>query len=122
MIDPNKAVEIIFDKVPEQTIPYKDMTRKEKQVLAQVLEWQGTKLFDCSKNELIDCIVHMTEQVVIAKDVRELMLSAMRSALPLLDAASLAYQSFTKFLEQYSVPEEKSGLVMTEIPEGDPNA
>ena len=44
---------------------YEQMSKKEKDILAQVLKWKEKTLKDCSRGELIDCIVHTTQHVVI---------------------------------------------------------
>jgi hypothetical protein len=44
---------------------YEQMTKHEKDILAQTLKWKGKALRDLSRGELIDCIVHTTQQVVL---------------------------------------------------------
>lgn len=44
---------------------YEQMSKKEKDILAQVLKWREKTIKDCSRGELIDCIVHTTQQVVL---------------------------------------------------------
>jgi hypothetical protein len=44
---------------------YQEMSKKEKDILSGVLKWNGKTLKDCSRGELIDCIVHTTQQVVL---------------------------------------------------------
>ena len=44
---------------------YEQMSKKEKDILAEVLKWREKSLKDCSRGELIDCIVHTTQQVVL---------------------------------------------------------
>jgi hypothetical protein len=39
------------------------MTRNDKRVLSTMLSWQGKRLEDCSKTDLLDCVFHMTQQV-----------------------------------------------------------
>lgn len=52
---------------------YEQMTKKEKDILAQILKWNGKTLKDCSRGELIDAIVHTTQQVVLLQhDIEKL--------------------------------------------------
>jgi hypothetical protein len=44
------------------------LSRNDKIVIGNMLQWQGKALRDCSKGELIDCVLHMTSQVVWLKD------------------------------------------------------
>ena len=45
-----------------------DMSAQEKRLFAAALSWQGKPLPDCTKTELIACIMHMTSQVVLLKN------------------------------------------------------
>lgn len=44
------------------------LTRQDRKAMGEVLDWQGTKLNDCTKSELIACILHLTSQVVLLTD------------------------------------------------------
>jgi len=53
---------------PAQSKPMSQLSAKDKKIVAQQLQWQGKALRDCSKGELIECVLHMTSQVVFLKD------------------------------------------------------
>ena len=53
---------------PSQEKVIADMTAADRKVVSQLLQWQGKPLRDCSRGELIQCIIHMTAQVVKLKD------------------------------------------------------
>jgi hypothetical protein len=44
------------------------LSRNDKIALGQVLQWQGKNLRDCSKGELVECILHLTMKVALFKD------------------------------------------------------
>jgi hypothetical protein len=39
------------------------LTPNDKKALAQVLKWKEKTLYDCSRGELVDCVLHLTQQV-----------------------------------------------------------
>ena len=49
----------------------KQLTGNDKLALGQVLQWQGTNLRDCSKGDLIECVLHLTMQVALTQDTIE---------------------------------------------------
>ena len=48
--------------------PVADLTRNDKIIVGNAFSWKGKALRDCSKGELIECIIHMAAQVVWLKD------------------------------------------------------
>jgi hypothetical protein len=52
--------------MPDKT--FAQLTVNDKRVLAKMLPWQGKELRDCSKGELIDCIIHLTMKVALYQD------------------------------------------------------
>lgn len=43
------------------------LSREDREALLTVLEWENTPLKDCSKKQLLECIVYMTAQTVMLK-------------------------------------------------------
>jgi hypothetical protein len=41
-----------------------ELTANDRAAISQLLHWQGKTLAECSKSELIKCIIHLTAQVV----------------------------------------------------------
>lgn len=54
--------------IPAQEKSLSEMTSNDKKVLSSALSWQGKTLPNCSKSELIACILHLTAQVVVLKN------------------------------------------------------
>lgn len=47
------------------------LSRQDRKALGELLEWQNKKINDCTKSELIACVLHLTSQVVLLKDLTE---------------------------------------------------
>jgi hypothetical protein len=45
-----------------------EMSAQEKRLFAAAMTWEGKALPDCTKTELIACVLHMTGQVVFLKN------------------------------------------------------
>lgn len=43
------------------------LSKEDREALLTVLEWENTPLKDCSKKQLLECIVYMTAQTVMLK-------------------------------------------------------
>ena len=48
-----------------------EMTPNDKKALAQVLQWRNKNLYDCSRSELVDCVLHFTAQLAAINDKAE---------------------------------------------------
>lgn len=44
------------------------LTREDREALLTLLQWDQTPLKDCSKKQLLECIVYMAAQTVMLKD------------------------------------------------------
>jgi hypothetical protein len=49
----------------------RQLTQNDKRALTQVMRWKDKNLRDCTKGELIDCIIHVTSQVVLLRSALE---------------------------------------------------
>jgi len=53
-----------YKSVPPQEKTIEQMTNDDIKAMANMLEWKGKKIIDCSKMELVKAVIHLTAQIV----------------------------------------------------------